>query len=326
MLGQASILVTLLKLIDRIPNPKPGKTKRGRPTFYPDQLFMKALVIMILRNLHTIHALLAVLEQPTTEMQQLRALLYSNGRYPSRRTFERRLAKLPEALPARIAILGGYLLARLQPWAHCGRAAAMDSTVLHAQGGVWHKRDRERGVLPHTRIDTEAHWTKSGWHGWVYGWKLHLVVTVAAVWIPLAARLTAANEADNQLAPALIGDLPEEARLLLGDVHYNAPNVIEACEKSERMLITPHYGSYPHEDEGVEVRRVFHLLRHQSIENFNEQFKAIFELHGSVPTKGWMKTTRFVLGAVLIYQLALLSRFELGLDLRVGLKPFLRSA
>ena len=49
----------------------------------------------------------------------------------------------------------------------------------------------------HTSIDTEAHWTKSGWHGWVYGWKLHLIVTAAAVWIPLAAELTAANAADD---------------------------------------------------------------------------------------------------------------------------------
>jgi hypothetical protein len=50
-------------------------------------------------------------------------------------------------------------------------------------------------VVPHTSIDTEAHWTKSGWHGWVYGWKLHLVNTVASVWIPLAAELPAANTA-----------------------------------------------------------------------------------------------------------------------------------
>ena len=43
--------------------------------------------------------------------------------------------------------------------------------------------------MPHTRIDTEAHWTKSGWHGWVYGWKLHLCCSAGDVWIPLAADL-----------------------------------------------------------------------------------------------------------------------------------------
>ena len=47
------------------------------------------------------------------------------------------------------------------------------------------------------------------WHGWVYGWRLHLVVAVAAVWIPLAATLTPANRADNEEAPTLLADLPE---------------------------------------------------------------------------------------------------------------------
>ena len=84
----------------------------------------------------------------------------------------------------------------LQPWACCGRAAAIDSTVLSAKGGVWHKKDREARIVPRTSIDTDAHWTKSGWHSWVYGWKLHLVTTVGAVWIRLAADLTAANVAN----------------------------------------------------------------------------------------------------------------------------------
>jgi hypothetical protein len=86
--------------------------------------------------------------------------------------------------------------------------------------------------VPHSSIDTEAGWTKSGWHGWVYGWKLHLATTVAGVWIPLAARLTPANVPDNRMAPPLIEALPEEARFVLGDSHYNnARNVREACTR-----------------------------------------------------------------------------------------------
>ena len=54
--------------------------------------------------------------------------------------------------------------------------------------------------------------------------------------------------------------------------------------------------------------------------------KGIFGVHGSVPTKGVRNTKRFALGAILVYQLALLYRFEHGLDLNVGLKPFLQAA
>jgi hypothetical protein len=63
-----------------------------------------------------------------------------------------------------------------------------------------------------------------------------------------------------------------------------------------------------------------------AIENFNEPFKGIFDGHSQVPTKGWVKTRRFVLGSLFVYQIALLYRYEQGLPLRVGLKAFLKGA
>ena len=192
------------------------------------------------------HTLLAVLDQPTPEMRRLRALLTEDGRYPTRRTWERRLKRLPATLPAQIACLGRHLVALLVPWPDGGAAAAIDSTALRARGGVWHKKDREAGVVPHTSIDTEAHWTKSGWHGWVDGWKLHLVTTVAAVWIPLAAELTPANVADNEQAPSLLREIPVEVRYLLGDTAYDDPALRTLCAACDRELITTRRGAYPH--------------------------------------------------------------------------------
>jgi hypothetical protein len=327
MLPQEPTIVTLVKLVDQIPvPPPPAKRQRGRPRFYSDRLFLKALVIMLVKHLHRVHELLSVLAEPTAEMQALRPLLTEHGRYPTRRTWERRLNALPATLPAQIGCLGRCLVALIQPWVDYGRAVAIDSTILLANGGVWHKKDREKGEVPHTSIDTEAHWTKSGWHGWCYGWKLHVVSAVAGVWIPLAADLTAANVADNEAAPALIRELPADARYVLGDIHYNAPNVREACELSDRLLVTTQYGPYPHTDDGAEVRRVFHKLRSLAIENFNEHFKGIFDGHGQVPTKGLTNTQRFALGAILLYQLALFYRFQQGRELNVGLKAFLKAA
>lgn len=222
MIAQDTVLMQLIRLVDRVPAPLPPKRcPRGRPIIYSERLFLKALLIMLLRRLlHKVGELLAVLEEPTPEMQLVRGLLSERGRFPSRRTFERRLKALPEKLPEQIGCLGRHLVALLRPWAHSGRAVALDSTVLRARGGVWHKKDKEAGKVPHSSIDTEAGWTKSGWHGWVYGWKLHLATTVASVWIPLAAQLTPANVADNRIAPLLIEGLPEEARFVLGDTHY----------------------------------------------------------------------------------------------------------
>jgi hypothetical protein len=88
-----------------------------------------------------------------------------------------------------------------------------------ACGGVWHQKHREKGERPHTSIDPEAHWTKSGWHGWVYVWKRQVVSVVAAVWFPIAAELTPANIADSDPAPDLLREVPAQVRFVLGDRH-----------------------------------------------------------------------------------------------------------
>lgn len=96
MITQDSVLVQLMRLIDRIPSPPPARRPpRGRPKFYPEKLFLKVLVIMIVRRLNRVGELLAVLDEPTPEMRMVRELLSEKGRFPSRRTFERRLKALP---------------------------------------------------------------------------------------------------------------------------------------------------------------------------------------------------------------------------------------
>jgi hypothetical protein len=71
------------------------------------------LVVMIVKHLHKVGELLAVLEEPTPEMQTVRELLKEGGRFPCRRTFERRLKALPETLPEQIGCLGRHLVALL---------------------------------------------------------------------------------------------------------------------------------------------------------------------------------------------------------------------
>ncbi len=327
MLQQKPLLVIFLELVERIPQPVPPKKRsRGRPKVYSDVLIIKALVIMIVRRLYSAYSLLSFLEQETSLTTQLRDLLTDKkGRFPSRRTWERRLAALPEDLPGLIGAMGRYLVELIKPFKKYGRASALDSTALRAKGGVWHKKDRDAGKIPHTSIDTEAHWSKSGHHGWWYGWKLHLACTVSSLWIPLAAKLTPANVHDSTPAPAIIRELPLNLRFVLGDNHFKTPDLQNYCQQNNRILVGSGRGPYPHNDDGVDVRRIFHMLRHQAIEPFNGLFKNVFEWGGQVPVKGLKRTQLIVLGAVLLYQLVLLFQFEHNQSLGKGFKPLLRA-
>ncbi len=327
MLRHPSILVSLIRLIDRLPwPPESPKRLRGHPKTYSDRLMVKALVIMIIRRLYTAYALLAFLDQEDPLPQQLRPLLCEQGRFPSRRTWERRLAALPQSLPGLIGCIGRHVVTRLQPWARHGRAVACDSTPLATGGGVWHKKHREQGVIPHSSIDTEAGWSKSGWHGWWYGWKLHLAVTVGAVWVPVAAALTVANRGDNEEAPLLLEQLPAEVRYVLGDTHYNTPALRQECHQRGWELVATRRGSSPRRDGSAEVRKIFHKLRSKAIEPFNGLFKNIFEWRGKMPVKGLRRSQLLALGAVVIYQLVLLYQHERNLPLGKGIKPLLRAA
>ncbi len=317
-----SLLVTLVKLVDSIPIPAPPTGGRGRPPVYPDRLFLKAFVIMMVWRLQKVNEFLAVLTAPTPEMHGLRGPLTDpQGRVLSRWTWVRRLAAVLATLPVQIGCLGRHQGALFQPWTDDARAAAIDSPVLRALGGVWHTKDREDGGVPHTSIDPEAHWATSIWYIWIHNWKLRLLCTAGRVWMPLAAERTPANAADNLQAPGLCQKFPMELRFLLGDHHDRGPDLEQRCTRRGCLVMTPTGGVCPHTDDGVEVRRILRKTHSIAIENFHEQFKGIFEGHSQVPTRGLVATRRFALGAIFVYQLALRYRHDIGADLRVGPKP-----
>jgi hypothetical protein len=95
--------------------------------------------------------------------------------------------------------------------------------------------------------------------------------------------LTPANVADSEPAPAPVRAIPADVHFVLGNRHYNPPDLREDCEQADRLPVTTKYGRYPHTDDGVEVRRIFHKLCSTAMGNFNELIFGIFDGHGQVP-------------------------------------------
>lgn len=87
-----------------------GPRRRGRPRVYHNNLFYKALVVMVVRRLTSMHEFLQVLQEPTLEMRTLHNLLTCQGRFPCHRTWERRFESMPASLAEQIGILGRFLV------------------------------------------------------------------------------------------------------------------------------------------------------------------------------------------------------------------------
>lgn len=58
------LLWQLLHLVDTVPQPPPpSKRRRGCPVTYPDTLFLRILLVMVLRRFHRVHEVHAFLSQ-----------------------------------------------------------------------------------------------------------------------------------------------------------------------------------------------------------------------------------------------------------------------
>ena len=115
---------------------------------------------------------------------------------------------------------------------------ATDKSLFKAQGPVWHQKQRLAGVVPEglRHLDTNATWSKSGYHGWVYGYGLHLATNAAG--FPQLAQVETASVSEaaicRQQEAAL---LSRGATTLVGDDAYtNLPRVTRAAKAGVAWL------------------------------------------------------------------------------------------
>ena len=201
--------------------------------------------------------------------------------------------------------------------------------MVAAQGPRWHKKDREKGMVPkHLRnVDRDSEWGYSRYRGWVQGYAIHLLcsATPGYVPVPLDADATTANVPENRIFASMIDHLHDTTKYIVADSGYDDRTLTEKCELRKngtyitRRLIVPmekHKHTALHRLPSIRFfkskrgQRLFRL-RKVTVEPMFDILKSLFTLEPA-----WMKGKRNVQPLLLLcvyaYQLLLLFNFVNG--------------
>ena len=164
----------------------------GHPFEYADRVLIVFFTMMSMRRIMAFKA------QHRWLMQHLQeAILLGFEQIPHRITLSRRYKTLYPILQAFIAFVGRWAEA-LHP-EFDSQVLVEDASLFKACGPVWHQSDRLVGRVPKKlrHLDQEASWRKSAYHGWVYGYSLHLTCNRSG--FPKLAQVETASIAESQV-------------------------------------------------------------------------------------------------------------------------------
>lgn len=125
-----------------------------------------------------------------------------------------------------------------------------DQSLFKAEGSVWHQSDRKVGRIPEKlrNLDRDATWRKSAYHGWVYGYGIHL--TTSASGFPVLMEVETASFSEKQAIERKEDEILNQLKpdTLCGDDAYTKAMRIRAWAKKGVILVTPalrwHKGKY----------------------------------------------------------------------------------
>jgi hypothetical protein len=245
---------------------------------------------------------------------------------PHRTTLSRRYKQLYAVVQVFVQFIGQYageLDERLRQ-AHL----VEDKSPFKAAGPVWHQSDRKASRIPEKlrNLDTDASWTKSGYHGWVYGYGLHLTCNEDAfpALIQVETGAVAETTVMDDKEPLLLHQL--QPATLAADNSYTQAMRIRRWATAGVVLLTPaakwrtgRYAQAYHRFRQDPVNRQHLQRRRTSIE---PGFDLIAKLIGTtarqkqLPVKGLANVRSCLAFAILSLQVAMIVNSIWGLPLR----------
>lgn len=160
---------TYFTLYERFEQEQNTSNHCGHPYDYETKTMILFFTIMLVRRIHAFKTQHRWLVQHSDLAKQI-----GFERIPVRTTLSRRFKQLYPTLQAFIAFLGAWAENLNQDFD--SQVLIEDASLFKAHGPVWHQADRVANRIPEKlrHLDQEATWGKSAYHGWVYGYSLHL--------------------------------------------------------------------------------------------------------------------------------------------------------
>lgn len=303
-------LAEILQFLQRCYASYEQKRGRGRPQVYSPASMTLFFVVMALKKIYSFKG-----------MAKYAKVHYSDfgfAQSPSRKTIRRRFLSLPTYIHWLLPQIVRHCQELDYNFFRCAWAF-VDKSVFRAKGGIWHQKHKKQGIVPHPSIDTDASWAKSAYHGWRFGYGLHLVCLQNR--FPVAAWVTTASTKDHSLLVKLLQAIKDMVGIVVGDNGYQCLKVIQKLYHDFGILMqipsvfttylkNPFVNWY---NDMIKIPEARFLYRHRkpAIEPLFSLIKQIFDLQkeNQLPYRGIDKVSAFLMIGPLTVQLMIRDNF-----------------
>jgi hypothetical protein len=303
----------------------------GRPPDFADWVMAVLIMTAVVKKKKSKSAQYRFLREHHREFMDWLGLEH----FPSRSTYFDRYRRAHRLFEVAIRLQGEKAVAEgvADP-----QTVAVDKSLVTARGPLWHKRDRAAGRIPNRLrgVDRDSTWGYSEHHGWVQGYSYETVVAAtegSTVFPMLASADTASMKEFTSFEPK-IDQLPEDMENALADKGYDKNDFGDRIEYDEqgrrtgRRFICPPNPRNSKGDgrtSGTRTKRLppgsrsrrqkriafyrsrcgqrLYARRGQTVEPFNDWFKALFELDERAWHRGLDNNRTQMLAAIFGYQL-----------------------
>jgi hypothetical protein len=246
-------------------------------------------------------------------------------RLPHRTTLSRRFKQLSQTVETFLVFVGHW--AETLHGCFDSRVLSEDASLFKAQGPVWHQSDRQADRVPERlhHLDTSASWGKSGYHGWVYGFSLHLTCNRAG--FPKLLQSETARVAESQVLKQKKSALFRfQPAAIVGDNAYFKAMRVRRWAKQGVLLLTPadrwqkgRYAEAYHRFIQRSLIAQWRASRQTAIEPVFDLFRKVLgTTHNQkqLPLQGLANVRTFFSLGVLAVQIAMIVNNVWGLPLR----------